>query len=104
MPFRLMHAQVGGAILRQLDFEAEAASLTVLRDNLADFGSVRIPAPLPELCTSETVVMEYIGDLRRFEPDELAVGTRQSAVRAVLAAVYEMLFVDGIVHCYGSCR
>ncbi|MER5757150.1 AarF/UbiB family protein [Streptomyces sp. NPDC002088] len=99
MPFRLMHAQVGGAILRQLDFEAEAASLTVLRDNLADFGNVHIPAPLPELCTSETVVMEYIGDLRRFEPDELAVNTRQSAVRAVLAAVYEMLFVDGIVHC-----
>ncbi|MGA5901179.1 ABC1 kinase family protein [Streptomyces venetus] len=99
MPFRLMHAQVGGAILRQLDFEAEAASLTVLRDNLADFENVRIPATLPELCTSETVVMEYIGDLRRFEPDELDIGTRRAAVRAVLAAVYEMLFVDGIVHC-----
>ncbi|MGA4846730.1 ABC1 kinase family protein [Streptomyces sp. G5(2025)] len=99
MPFRLMHAQVGGAILRQLDFEAEATSLLVLRDNLARFTNVRVPAPLPELCTSETVVMEYIGDLRRFEPGELALGTRRAAARAVLAAVYEMLFVDGIVHC-----
>lgn len=99
MPFKLMHAQVGGAILRQLDFEAEAASLTALRANLAGFDNVRIPAPLAELCTAETVVMEYISDLTRFEPGDLDAATRRAVVRAVLAAIYEMLFVDGLVHC-----
>ncbi|MFE9748953.1 ABC1 kinase family protein [Saccharothrix saharensis] len=99
MPFKLMHAQVGGAILRQLDFAAEAASLTALRDNLVRSGNVTIPAPLPELCTPETVVMEFISDLRRFEPGELDLATRRSVQRAVLAAVYEMLFIDGLVHC-----
>jgi ubiquinone biosynthesis protein len=99
MPFKLMHGQVGGAILRQLDFAAEAESLTALRDNLAGFGNVRIPAPLPELCTAETVVMEYISDLTRFEPGELDADTRRAVVRSMLAAIYEMLFVDGLVHC-----
>ncbi|WP_367138227.1 ABC1 kinase family protein [Saccharothrix sp. HUAS TT1] len=100
MPFKLMHGQVGGAILRQLDFEAEAASLTALRDNLVRSGrNVTIPAPLPELCTPETVVMDFISDLRRFEPGELDLDTRRSVQRAVLGAVYEMLFIDGYVHC-----
>ncbi|WP_216216976.1 ABC1 kinase family protein [Amycolatopsis aidingensis] len=99
MPFKLMHAQVGGAILRQLDFAAEAESLAILRTNLAGFGNVRIPAPVRRLCTAETVVMEYISDLERFEPGELDPGTRRAVVRAVLAAIYEMLFVDGLVHC-----
>lgn len=99
MPFKLMHAQVGGAILRQLDFVAEATSLTALRDNLSSFDNVRIPAPLPELCTAETVVMEYVDDLTRFTPGDLDAVTRRAVVRAVLAAIYEMLFVDGLVHC-----
>ncbi|MFF4214504.1 ABC1 kinase family protein [Streptomyces sp. NPDC001796] len=99
MPFALMHEQVGGAILQQLDFVAEAESLAALRRNLAEFDNLRIPAPLPELCTSETVVMEYIDDLMRFEPADLDADTRRCVVRAVLAAVYEMLFIDGLVHC-----
>lgn len=99
MPFAVMHGQVGGAILRQLDFPAEARSLVALRENLAGFGNVRIPAPLPELCTGETVVMEYIDDLTRFAPGDLDADTRRAVVRAVLAAIYEMLFVDGLVHC-----
>jgi ubiquinone biosynthesis protein len=100
MPFKLMHGQVGGAILRQLDFAAEAASLTALRANLeGGTRNVTIPAPLPELCTAETVVMEFISDLRRFEPGELDLDTRRSVQRAVLGTVYEMLFIDGFVHC-----
>jgi ubiquinone biosynthesis protein len=99
MPFKLMHAQVGGAILRQLDFAAETASLAALRNNLAGFRNVHIPAPLPELCTPETVVMEFVDGLTRFEPGDLDADTRGAVVRAVLAAIYEMLFVDGLVHC-----
>ncbi|MFC5058313.1 ABC1 kinase family protein [Saccharothrix xinjiangensis] len=99
MPFKLMHAQVGGAMLRQLDFRAEAEALASLRANLSGFGNVRVPAPLPELCTDETVVMEFVPDLTRFTPGDLDADTRRAVVRAVLAAIYEMLFVDGVVHC-----
>lgn len=99
MPFKVMHEQVGSAILRQLDFPAEAAALTELRANLSGFGTVHIPEPLPALCTPEIVVMEYISDLKRFEPGDLDADTRRQVVRRVLAAVYEMLFIDGLVHC-----
>ncbi|HZB29394.1 MAG TPA: AarF/UbiB family protein [Streptosporangiaceae bacterium] len=99
MPFKVMHEQVGSAILRQLDFRAEAAALTELRANLSGFDNVHIPEPLPGLCTPESVVMEYIGDLKRFEPHDLDADSRRQVVRAVLAAVYEMLFIDGVVHC-----
>lgn len=99
MPFKLMHGQVGGAILRQLDFPAETESLKALRANLTKFPNVHIPAPVPELCTDETVVMDYIDGLTRFEPGDLDADTRRAVVRAVLAAIYEMLFVDGLVHC-----
>jgi ubiquinone biosynthesis protein len=99
MPFKIMHEQVGLAILRQLDLGAEAEALIELRRNLAEFGEVRIPEPLTELCGPDAVVMEYIEGLRRFEPGDLDPEARRAVVRAVLAAVYEMLFVDGVVHC-----
>jgi ubiquinone biosynthesis protein len=99
MPFKVMHEQVGLAILRQLDFRAEAASLVALRENLAHFPEVRIPEPYADLCTDETVVMEFVDDLRRFEPGDLDAADRRGVVRAVLAAIYEMLFIDGLVHC-----
>jgi ubiquinone biosynthesis protein len=99
MPFKAMHAQVGAAILRQLDFAAERRSLEALRANLVDFERVRLPESIPELCTDTTVVMEYIDDLTRFAPTDLAPETRRDAARILLAAIYEMLFVHGLVHC-----
>ena len=99
MPFKVMHEQVGLAILRQLDFAAEAASLAALRENLAALPNVRIPAPYVELCTSETIVMEFMEGLRRFTPGDLDMEDRRGVVRSVLEAIYEMLFIDGLVHC-----
>jgi len=99
MPFAVMHRQVGRALLRQLDFTAERESLGALRDNLASLPGVRIPAPIDELCAEGIVAMEYIGGLTRFTPGDLDADERRGAVRAILAAVYEMLFVDGLVHC-----
>jgi ubiquinone biosynthesis protein len=99
MPVKIMSGQVGGAILRQLDFAAERESLLALRANLAVSDDIRIPAPLPELCTDDIVVMDFIDDLIRFAPGDLDANARQQAVRKILAVIYEMLFVDGLVHC-----
>jgi ubiquinone biosynthesis protein len=99
MPMKVMFSQVGGAILRQLDFAAERESLVALRANLAGSEGIRIPAPLPELCTDEIVVMDYIDDLVRFAPGDLDASTRREAARKVMALIYEMLFLDGLVHC-----
>lgn len=99
MPIEVMHAQVGGAILRQLDLVAEAAALGELRANLGEFGWIRIPAPLPELSCEDVLVMEYLDGLVRAAPESLPMQARTAAAGRVMSAVYEMLFVDGLVHC-----
>lgn len=99
MPFKIMHHQVGTAILRQLDFPAEQRSLELLRANLTHFDNVRLPASIPQLCTESTVVMDFMDDLTRFGPGDLDAEQRSAIVRAVLTVTYEMLFVDGLVHC-----
>lgn len=99
MPFEAMHREVGMAMLRQLDFGAERDSLDMLRGNLAGFDGIELPESLPSLCTETTLVMGYLDGLVRFEPADLDVDTRRRAARGLLAAIYEMLFVDGLVHC-----
>lgn len=99
MPIDVMHAQVGGAILRQLDLMAEGTALDDLRANLNDFGWIRIPASLPELSCEDVLVMEYLQGLVRAAPESLSMAARDTAARRVMSAVYEMLFVDGRVHC-----
>lgn len=99
MPVKVMFTQVGGAILRQLDFVAERDSLVALRRNLKASEGIRIPMPLTELCTDEIVVMEYVNDLVRFAPGDLTATERSTAAGKVMRLIYEMLFVDGLVHC-----
>ncbi|MER6288513.1 ABC1 kinase family protein [Streptomyces sviceus] len=99
MPFKIMHAQVGGAILHQLNLTAEREALGDLRTNLSEFAWVHIPAPLPELCADDVLVMEYIEGLARRSPQSLSPDARKTAARRVMSTVYEMLFVDGLVHC-----
>ncbi|MFG2720589.1 ABC1 kinase family protein [Streptomyces sp. NPDC048416] len=99
MPFKVMHAQVGGAILRQLDFDAERTALGSLHANLREFPWIRIPAPLLDLCTEDVLVMEYVEGLACTAPEQFSATARRAAARRVMSAVYEMLFVDGLVHC-----
>jgi len=99
MPVGVMHAQVGGAILHQLDLQAEGAALEQLRANLAEFDWIRIPAALPELSCDDVLVMEYLDGLVRLAPQALSKDARDIAARQVMSVVYEMLFVDGLVHC-----
>jgi ubiquinone biosynthesis protein len=58
-----------------------------------------VPEPLPELYGEGVLVMEFVEDLIRFAPEELDATARSAAARRAMAAVYEMLFVDGLVHC-----
>jgi ubiquinone biosynthesis protein len=99
VPMRRMMGHVSAAVLRQLDFAQEAAALAELRHNLVEATSFRIPAPRPELSRDGVLVMEWIADLRQFQPGDLDREQRRQIVRKVLHGVYQMLFVDGLVHC-----
>ncbi len=98
-PAEEMIGQLGGAVLRQLDFTAEHDSLLALRGNLSDHTELRIPAPVEGLCGPTVLTMEFVPDIGRFRPHGMSMARRQEVVRDVLRAVYRMLFVDGVVHC-----
>ncbi len=87
--------QLGEAIRQQLDFAREADSLRLLHNNLTETG-IRIPAVIDAFSGPDVLVMEYIDGLSRapVSPD----ASRDAAVHA-LHAVYQMLFLDGFVHC-----
>jgi len=53
--------EVKRAFLRELDFAAEARTLQRVHASLrAAFPSVRVPAPVPELCSSKVIVMTFV--------------------------------------------
>jgi ubiquinone biosynthesis protein len=97
LPARRMVGQVGPAVLDQLDLTREARMLERLRDNLSS--TVRIPATVPAAAGEGVLVMEFLDGLERFGPASFTREQRGTIVRQVLRAVYQMLFVDGLVHC-----
>jgi len=87
--------QLGEAIERQLDLVQEAASLRALGRNLADLPGVRVPAVVDTYSGPDVLVMHYEAGLGHQCGPEAG---RIAALRA-LRAVYQMLFLDGFVHC-----
>jgi ubiquinone biosynthesis protein len=91
--------QVGSAVLRQVDFDAERLSLAALARNLGDCAGVQVPHPLGEHCGEAVIVMEFVPELRHLDAARLSAGERQLIAARILAMLYRMLFVDGLVHC-----
>ncbi|MFC5186393.1 ABC1 kinase family protein [Actinomadura harenae] len=90
--------ELGGLLLAQLDFRAEAANLARLRDALAGEPDVLVPAPLPEWCDDEVIAMEFVPGLDRRTPGRLPPEERRARATTLVRAVFRLLFVDGLVH------
>jgi ubiquinone biosynthesis protein len=87
------------SIRGQLDLAREADFLREIRQSTRSVPGVTVPAVDDDMCTTDTLVMEFVPDLRRRRPDELAEADRERAVVTALRAAYRMLFLDGVVHC-----
>jgi ubiquinone biosynthesis protein len=99
VPVREVVASMAEAILGQLDFEREADNLRRLRKNLAEVPRVWVPKVYPEACRPRCVVMEFIPGLATDTADRCSPVARRRFAASGLAAMYQMLFVDGFVHC-----
>ncbi|MDX8037065.1 AarF/UbiB family protein [Lentzea sp. BCCO 10_0856] len=95
MPVVAVVAELGAAIRQQLDFVAEVVALRALRTNLGAMPDVCVPEVFGEHCTADVIVMEHLPLPRGRTGGDAA---RQATV-AALRAVYQMLFLDGFVHC-----
>ncbi|OLB75832.1 MAG: hypothetical protein AUI14_20305 [Actinobacteria bacterium 13_2_20CM_2_71_6] len=99
VPLDEMVDQVGAAIRGQADLVAERRNIEALRANLRGLGYVRVPATVEPLCTPDVVVMDLMPGLRPLRPAVIAPEDRHELVVRTLTATYQMLFVDGLVHC-----
>ena len=97
IPFVAVIDDLGQCLRQQLDFVREAETNRFLRRALHDQRSVVIPRLIDDLCTPAMLTMEFIEEfahpiVRRGDSDK-------RAVRAALHSLYQMIFVEGVVHC-----
>ncbi|HEX6289039.1 MAG TPA: AarF/UbiB family protein [Herpetosiphonaceae bacterium] len=91
--------ELGEAITQQLNFRHEADHNRRFRSHFAHDQHVRLPALVEEYCTDAVLVMEFLPDLTHInELYERGVDCRSSIVTA-LKALYQMIFIDGFIHC-----
>ncbi len=96
VPLRLAIDEFGACLERQHDFRLEAAANRRLRSAFVWEPRVLVPALVEELCSSSVLTMDFVeglhGSRRR---DDSA----REAITAALRALYQMIFVEGFVHC-----
>ncbi len=93
-------AEFKTTLLHELDYQREAANLTILAENLKDFPHIHVPLPVPDYCTRNVLTMDYVrgtkitalGPLTRLDinGDALAEELFQAYLKQVL--------VDGFFH------
>ena len=88
-------AELSECVLRQVDFEREAAAGDRLREALQWEPEVVIPEYVPELCGRTVLTMEFIEGLQAGRRGD----TSLNSLLAALNALYRMIFVEGVVHC-----
>jgi ubiquinone biosynthesis protein len=95
-----MLAEFRRSLLRELDYSREAQNLSVFRENMKEFPTIVVPAPIMDYTTSRVLTMEFIhGEkvtslppVRRIELDGEALGD------ALFEAYLKQILVDGIFH------
>jgi ubiquinone biosynthesis protein len=90
---------MGEAVLGQLDLAREADNLRRLRDNLAAVPRVWVPQVLPAESRPASIVMEFIPGLDTTTAERCGRFARRRFAASALTSIYQMLFVDGFVHC-----
>ncbi|SFQ95570.1 2-octaprenylphenol hydroxylase [Lentzea waywayandensis] len=96
MPVVDVVGEVADAVRQQLDFDAEAAALRELGANLVAVPGVRVPEVIEEYCGPGVLVMEHLPGLR---DGTVSSEAKRVATLTALRAVYQMIFLDGLVHC-----
>ena len=98
--FEKMVEEFRKTLLRELDYRQEAQSLLTLRENLAEFQRIFVPAPLLDLTTSRVITMDYVfgqkitslSSLTRMELD--GAGLAEELHKAYL----KQILIDGFFH------
>jgi ubiquinone biosynthesis protein len=98
--FTKMLEQFRKSLLRELDYRQEAQNLGTFRDQLRDYTSIVIPAPIPDYCTARVLTMEYVPGKKITEMSPLARMEFDGAALAeeLFRAYLDQILVHGFFH------
>jgi ubiquinone biosynthesis protein len=98
--FTKMLEQFRKSLLRELDYRQEAQNLATFRDQLKDYTSIIIPAPIPDYCTARVLTMEYVPGKKITEMSPLARMEFDGAALAeeLFRAYLDQILVHGFFH------
>jgi ubiquinone biosynthesis protein len=98
--FTKMLEQFRKSLLRELDYRQEAQNLGTFRDQLKDYTSIIIPAPIPDYCTARVLTMEYVPGKKITEMSPLARIEFDGAALAeeLFRAYLDQILVHGFFH------
>ncbi|GCE15792.1 ABC1 kinase family protein [Tengunoibacter tsumagoiensis] len=99
IPMLEMINEVGQYIERQVDLRIEASNNRRFRAQFAHEPLIQFPVLIEEYCTDAIIVMDFIEDLVRIDQLQWAETEYQQSLIIGLRALYQMIFVDGFVHC-----
>lgn len=99
VPLSGLMREVNETLVQQLDFCREARMTTRLRRVFSDRSDVLIPAVRSELCDDACLVTSFVDDLEPLDVASLSPAARVRAAHAAVDLLFQMVFVEGIVHC-----
>jgi ubiquinone biosynthesis protein len=88
------------SLLRELDFRNEARNLETLRENLAEFETIVVPAAVTDYSTSRVLTMELVRGRKVTSLSTLSLMDldRQALSNDVFRAYLKQILVDGFFH------
>ena len=98
--FREIVEEFRQTILEELDYGREARNLTTLRENLASFRRLIVPAPIPDYSTSRVLTMEYIAGAKITALNPVVHIDLQThrLVETLFQAYLRQIVIDGFFH------
>jgi len=88
------------SLLRELDFTIEANNLHTIRENLAEFDQIVIPAPIDDYTTTRVLTMDFISGkkITDLSPLRLLELDGSSLADELFSAYLKQFLVDGLFH------
>jgi ubiquinone biosynthesis protein len=98
--FAAMVDQFRRSLMRELDYRREAQHLLTLRENLASFDRIVVPAPVVDLSRSTVLTMEFIGGRKISSVGPVAMTDVDGAELAdqLFGAYLQQVLQDGFFH------
>jgi ubiquinone biosynthesis protein len=88
------------SLLTELDYRKEAQNLTQLKENLAAFKRIVVPAPIEDYTTSRVITMDYVEGkkITGLSPLTLIEVDGDEIAEELFRAYLKQIFIDGFFH------